>query len=231
MNSSLKQNNKFYKPIVFRNIFANYKIDSSKFPSLTKGQVDDISTVFDITKRFKADRKINNALCDYLHINKLTKVLGRYRTIGSKLDFHTDGHVISDINSLLSKTRTNECKGKLNLLVNSATNENSLIFLNYFLGENIQWSKINQGQFVNGNTDEPCHAVQTYLPVENKDLMIENINKANASTHHLLSQGFQSMLKFDINDGLLFNPTQYHASGELLTGKNVFRNFVEFFIY
>ena len=231
MNSSLKQNNKFYKPIVFRNIFANYKIDCNQFPILIKDQGDDISTVFDITQRFRADKKINNALCDYLNINKLTKVLGRYRTIGSKLDFHTDGHAISDINSLLSKTRTNECKGKLNLLVNSATNENSLIFLNYFLGENIQWSKINQGKFVNGNNNEPCYAIQTNLPVENKKLLLENIDKVNGNNYHLLTQAFQSILHFDINDGLLFNPTQYHASGELLTGKNVFRNFVEFFIY
>jgi len=231
MNSSLKQNNKFYKPIVFKNIFANYTIDKNQFPILNKGKGDDVSTVFDITQRFKADKKINNAICRYLEIDKLNKVLGRYRTVGSKLDFHTDGHAITDINSLLSKTRTNQCKGKLNFLVNSATNENYLIFLNYFLGEDIQWSKINQGKFINGNTDEPCYAVQTYLPVENKDLMQENINKANAVTHYLLSQGFQSMLKFDINDGLLFNPTQYHASGELLTGKDVLRNFVEFFIY
>ena len=64
MNSSLKQNNKFYKPIVFRNIFANYKIDCNQFPILTKGQGDDISTVFDIKQRFRADNKINKALLE-----------------------------------------------------------------------------------------------------------------------------------------------------------------------
>lgn len=231
MTSLSKQNKKFYKPIVFKNIFANWRIDKSKFPILSQSQSDDVGTTSDFTQRFRYDRKLNNVLCESLGINKLSKVLGRYRTIGSKLDFHTDGHAITDYNHSLGNTRTHECKGKLNFLVHSITNENYLLFLNYFLGENIQWSRIHEGKFVNGNNEEPCYAIQTNLPVENKILMLENINKGNPITDHLLLHAFQSMLDYDINDGILFNPNQYHASGELLTGKDVQRKFVEFFIY
>lgn len=227
----------FYKPIVLKDLFVDYAIDNSKFPILSNNKGDEINATFDITVRFKADKKINNILCEYLKLNKLEKVLGRYRTIGSSLSFHTDGHALG-VDYSLHKTFKHKCKGKLNFLVQSAYDENYLIFLNYFLGENIEWSKINQGKFLNGNTNGSCKAIKTYLPVENKNLITGYINKLNsksytihAETYNLIIQDFQSMLNYSVNDGLLFNPTQYHASGELVTGKNVFRNFVEFFIY
>jgi hypothetical protein len=239
MSSTQKQKANFYKPIVLKDLFANYVIDKSKFPILNKNEGDEIGAMFDITARFKADKKVNNALCEYLKLNRIEKVLGRHRTIGSSLSFHTDGHALGVNNSLdTSKTFSYDCKGKLNLLARSAQDENYLIFLNYFLGENIEWSKINQGKFYNGSTNGSCKAIKTYLPVENKNLMTGYINKLtrksytlNAETYNLILQDFQSMLNYSVNDALLFNPTQYHASGELLTGKNVFRNFVEFFIY
>ena len=232
MISTLKQKADFYKPVVLKGLFSNYAIDNSKFPILSNNKGDEIGAMFDITVRFKADKKINNTLCEYLKLNKLEKVFGRYRTIGSSLSFHTDGHALGVDNTL------RKCKGKLNFLTHSAYDENYLIFLNYFLGENIEWSKINQGKFLNGNTNESCKAIKTYLPVENKNSITGYINKLtsesyklHAETYNLIIQDFQSMLNHSVNDGLLFNPTQYHASGELLTGKNVFRNFVEFFIY
>ena len=237
MSSTQKQKANFYKPIVLKDLFSNYVIDKSKFPILSNNKGDKIGATFDMTVRFKADKKINNTLCEYLKLNKLEKVLGRYRTIGSSLSFHTDGHALGVDNSL-HKTFIHECKGKLNFLTHSAYDENYLIFLNYFLGENIEWSKINTGKFLNGTTNESCKVIKTYLPVENKNSITGYINKLtsdsytlHAETYNLIIQDFQSMLNYSVNDALLFNPTQYHASGELLTGKNVFRNFVEFFIY
>lgn len=237
MSSTQKQKANFYKPIVLKDLFSNYVIDNSKFPILNKNEGDEKGAMFDITARFRADKKVNNALCEYLKLNRIEKVLGRHRTIGSSLNFHTDGHAFGVANSF-DKRFIHECKGKLNFLTHSAYDENYLIFLNYFLGGNIEWSKINQGKFYNGSTNEPCKAIKTYLPVENKNLMTGYINNLHrksytlhAETYNLIIQDFQSMLNYSVNDALLFNPTQYHASGELLTGKNVFRNFVEFFIY